>query len=536
MVLLACCGCSFALDFEDGVACDEQYPCADGYACAGGACAKVATDGTLQVSGPANLVLGRVSIVSDDNRDDKANKGETIVFNLELTNSGGESAESVQATLSTTDPFATISDSTTSYGTIQGGSSEWGNGYETSSALGFSLLDTTPDGHVVSFALQVSSTTKVYDFSFDVAVVATGAGLQALSTSIVSDNNRDRRVNKGETITFNVQLRNSGTSRVNALQATLTTMDSYATISDSTSSYGDIEPGASEWGNGYETSSAFGFSVLQTAPANHAIDFALDVRDANSNTWTLPVRLTVDATGAALTVQTHAVVGDNNGDGRVNKGESITLNVQLRNAGTSKANAVMATLTTREPDITISDSESSFGDIDAGGSEWGNGYRTSAAFTFTVASSAASRNLSFSLEARDAQANTWPLTFSVPLVATGAQLDVLDSVVIDSDSRLSPGETAALNVQVRNSGTSNARAVTGHLSTTDPLVTITDAESSFGGVDAGASEWGNGYRTSSAFQVRLAASAQAGCSIPFSLALTDAQTNTWTAIFSVTVQ
>jgi len=52
-----------------------------------------------------------------------------------------------------------------------------------------------------------------------------------------------------------------------------------------------------------------------------------------------------------------------------------------------------------------------------------------------------------------------------------------------------PGETIEFPVALRNVGTSSAASVTGTISSTDPLITITDSEETFGTIGSGSTAW-----------------------------------------------
>ena len=137
-------------------------------------------------------------------------------------------------------------------------------------------------------------------------------------------------MNKGETITLNIQLRNAGTSQVNGVDGVISTSDSYVSISDNTISWGDINAGVMDWGGYGQSSPEIRFTVLQTAPPGHTINFDLLLTDEEANTWSLDFDVIIVATGANIVYQSHAINNDDNSNGLVNPGETITLNIQVR--------------------------------------------------------------------------------------------------------------------------------------------------------------------------------------------------------------
>ena len=193
--------------------------------------------------------------------------------------------------------------------------------------------------------------------------------------------------NKNETLRLNIELKNTGTSGVNGITATLSTSDQFITISQTykTGTYGDIPAGTfkditdyssnmvSSIGSAYDAD-CFLFSVSATCPANHVVPFVLSIADNKGNNWTDTFNITVVGTGASIMFSRYSLydggyestIGNNNSI--PNKGETLRLNVELRNSGTSNATGVSATLSTTSPYITVSPSykTAAFGNIAAG--------------------------------------------------------------------------------------------------------------------------------------------------------------------------
>ena len=100
--------------------------------------------------------------------------------------------------------------------------------------------------------------------------------------------------------------------------------------------------------------------------------------------------------GKNIVFSKYVIISDNNKDGIPNKGETIYMQVYLKNTGSSTAKSVSSTMTTTSTYVSgISPTVSnSFGDITAGaekdanyGSVYGNnGYSSSYSWRFTLAS------------------------------------------------------------------------------------------------------------------------------------------------------
>jgi hypothetical protein len=106
------------------------------------------------------------------------------------------------------------------------------------------------------------------------------------------------------------------------------------------------------------------------------------------------------------------------------------------------------------------------------------------------------------------------------------QVNVLDN---NSNGYLEPGETANLNIQLRNSGLTQATSVNAELSSTDAYVTINASNASYGNINAQASA-----NPLSNFAITVAANCPAEHSITFTLTITGSG-NTWIYNFTQVV-
>jgi hypothetical protein len=99
-------------------------------------------------------------LIDDDNSDQSignddgiVDPGETVELYVDLRNQGSDTATGVNATISTTDPYVTFPDNTSSsYGDIPGGGTGT-NGDD----FDLEVDPSTPDGHVICFDLDITS-------------------------------------------------------------------------------------------------------------------------------------------------------------------------------------------------------------------------------------------------------------------------------------------------------------------------------------------------------------------------------------------
>ncbi|MGQ9708125.1 MAG: C25 family cysteine peptidase [bacterium] len=172
-----------------------------------------------------------------------------------------------------------------------------------------------------------------------------------------------------------------------------------------------------------------------------------------------------------------------NGDGIINPGESFRIPTWLKNYGTLQANGVTGKLRTHTTGATVTDSVKSFGNIPGGDS-----VLNSQGFGMTVANGLPNRYaIACSLICKDNLDSTWISYFTLYVGAPSisfVEKTVKDSMSSQPNGRLDPGETADLEVTLRNSGLGNAYNVRAVLRSIDPRVTVSDSEALFGTIYA----------------------------------------------------
>lgn len=196
-----------------------------------------------------------------------------------------------------------------------------------------------------------------------------------------------------------------------------------------------------------------------------------------------------------------------NNNGVVDFGESIVLGVQLINVGPDAANNVIATLSTSDTYVTITDNTENYGSIA------GNMTTKNIANAFAFAASPlipdghyVTFNLTVSGSLKD---SIWYSSFSIPAHAPAvAYLSVtVDDASGNQNGMLDPGETANLTVTLNNTGSGTAYNVGAVLSALDSYVTISDANGTFGNITGGG---GTASNTSDVFVVSASSSCPTG--------------------------
>lgn len=545
------------------------------------------------------------------NNDNIANKNETLRMNVELAAFGG--ATGVSMDLSSKDPYISINqnnlsaqlgdiDTSYPYKSIDdySGSSESSVGSAASSSCFlFSVSSACPANHKASFILNIKEGSALSYDTFNVPIQAISADIQFSAYSLYDGGyyntvgNGDDIANKNETLRMNVELRNAGTSDATGITANLSTADPYVTVNQSynSASYGtmssdypyksidDYSGSTISSINMASSSSCYLFSINGSCPGSHPITFALLISDDKGNTWNRTFTVTVFQIAASLQFNAislydggyYNTVG--NDDNIANKGETIRMNAELLNTGTSDATGVTATLSTSDSYVTINSNykTATYGNIssdypyfsigDYSGSTVSsvNSAASSSCFLFSVNTTCpASHPVLFNILISDNRGNTWNDTFyvSIPQIAvsfTYSAYSIYDggsyNTTGNSNSLANKGETVRLNVEIKNTGTSDAKNITGTLTTTDSYVTVNASyrTATYGNIssdypyfsigDYGGSTTSsvNSAASSSCFLLVISSTCPPSRSVPFVLTLTDDKSNTWSVNFNIIV-
>ncbi len=212
------------------------------------------------------------------------------------------------------------------------------------------------------------------------------------------------------------------------------------------------------------------------------------------------------------------VVGDSyeindatgNNNGMMDYGESILLDMTMKNVGVEAANNVNVTMTTTDEYVTITDGTEYLGTIaadelvtlsDAFAIDVDENIPDNHAVTFELASSNGTE--------------TW--TSYISITGHAPKLEFVDYIINDASGNnnglLDPGETAPMVITVENSGSADAYDVEGLLTSTDPYVSVLTAQAQMiGDLTAG----NNGTCT---FMVSASASIPAGYTAELNIAL-----------------
>ena len=212
-------------------------------------------------------------------------------------------------------------------------------------------------------------------------------------------------------------------------------------------------------------------------------------------------------------------LSDGNANGNAEAGETVELDITVRNGGLADATGVTATLSTTDPYVTLIDDAESLGVIGASSQA-----AFDAAFVVAIADSCPNgRDVAFTLNMSEPARGSW--TDSYALRVLRPELVQLHNDYDDGgDGVPDVGETVTLTVDVLNDGNGDADVVSGELSYPNAEVTITDSTDTWGDIPAGSAASG---QTGFVFTINSPLTEN------FTLVLTDEDGKTWTKSFDV---
>jgi hypothetical protein len=160
---------------------------------------------------------------------------ETNAIDATLKNFGAATANSVNATISCSDPYVTITDNTQSFGNIASSSAA-----NQTSAFAFTTAAYVPDQHQADFQMNItdnSSNTWSGNFSYKI-----NAPLLDIGNFVIDDNtgNGNGALDESENVTIKIESLNNGHANAANTVGTLTSTSAYVTITNTASNLGTL--------------------------------------------------------------------------------------------------------------------------------------------------------------------------------------------------------------------------------------------------------------------------------------------------------
>jgi hypothetical protein len=230
---------------------------------------KIRHQGTIVVVSNQAYVIYNSYIINDPsgNNNGEADFGESVTLDMTLENVGDHDALSVNAILSTTDSYITITDNIQSYGTIIQSSTS-----TQTDAFAFIIDSNIPDQHIISFDLEITGTSSrdTWNSSFQITV---NAPELTIDNMIIDDSleNNNSRLDPGETVDLIIPTNNEGHSNSPSAIGTISCASGYITINGSnTYDFGVINSSSTE-------NAVFNITVDSEAPIGTNVSFNYNV-------------------------------------------------------------------------------------------------------------------------------------------------------------------------------------------------------------------------------------------------------------------
>ena len=195
-----------------------------------------------------------------------------------------------------------------------------------------------------------------------VEIIPASGAYVVYAENLVNDaaGNNDGLVDYNESILLGLSLNNIGTDDALGVNVTISTENEFVSITDDNEAYGTIAAETT-----VNMVDAFAFDVASDIPDGSMIKINISaVDEAGRELWESSFTLTAHA--PVLSYLAFSINDDaGNQNGKIEPGESVDIEVDLSNMGSSDAYNVMANLTTANGHITINTSEVNLGDLAA---------------------------------------------------------------------------------------------------------------------------------------------------------------------------
>ncbi len=227
--------------------------------------------GTLIVANPnAPMCLYQNHTLNDGsgNNNGLLDFGESVQLSIGIQNVGLQPATNVNAVLSTSDAWVTLTDNSQNYGSMASGALVTPvNGFA------FSVSNTVPDNHLISFTLTITAGSNTWVSNFTITAHAPVLSFQSCTVSDPTGNN-DGKLDPGETANLVLSIANTGSAAATACLGNLSCPSPYLTLISNNQSFGTLAAGGA-------ATASFSVSASPSTPAGHMASFTLAISGNN---------------------------------------------------------------------------------------------------------------------------------------------------------------------------------------------------------------------------------------------------------------
>lgn len=171
-----------------------------------------------------------------------------------------------------------------------------------------------------------------------------------LEEFVINDVAETHQANYGESFTIDVTLKNVGADAVGEVTATLSGTDTYINLLDGDTPVTFDAMAAGDAGNTATVEDAFSFEIANDVPDQHKATFILTITDGEEE-WISNLSITANA--PVFVINPEYALDDNDGNGRLDPGESATLTYEIKNNGNAKAKQPFVELAGNSPYFAI---------------------------------------------------------------------------------------------------------------------------------------------------------------------------------------
>ncbi|MCX6268917.1 MAG: hypothetical protein NTW16_16450 [Bacteroidetes bacterium] len=191
--------------------------------------------------------------------------GETAKITLNTNNIGGQAMNQIVFTITESDPYITLIDSTETVASISGGQS-----VTLTDALSFNINPGVPDNH--SFSLQLNVQSLEHNFQRVFGLVAHAPVFHITGTQFSDGDNGSP--DPGENADMLITFKNAGSSKASSINVQLTSLDTNLTLSVNSAYINMLKPDSSKTltfhaAAGSSTSSEHLFQIQSVLSANN---------------------------------------------------------------------------------------------------------------------------------------------------------------------------------------------------------------------------------------------------------------------------
>lgn len=213
--------------------------------------------------------------------------GESALLNLTLENQGDTPASDVTVTISTDNPYITVTDNEESYGDFSPGAL-----VTVDNAFAFSAQNNIPDNEQIIFILtatDANDSTYTSEFIIESHAPAFKTGLITVNETTGNGNNK---LDPNETATIGISTINTGDYKAYDVTGQLTTSSPYITITNPIVHWDSIRPGPM-----YSVVPVFDIITAPETPVGHYAEFTYQVNSeyhSMTKQFSLPVGLILE--------------------------------------------------------------------------------------------------------------------------------------------------------------------------------------------------------------------------------------------------